>query len=590
MKKLEMVMAVMAVGAAFGSVDCDLTRNPEARDGHTPPNPARYFQVVASKDYAANPTSVMLPDDKTILAFWDIHQCGPCGSAAVSTDAGRTWTRIDERLPKEFAADCHDEPKAFRFVDKSGKARIRVFASYGTATYANWRGPKERPLAEAMPSVLSEDDGQTWKYLPPLGADFACVVGFSGMVRLSDGTYLGVFCRGKDPNGDGGAWRVMGSFSRDGGLTWEKPFELLSVGGKSLFVPTVFRSPDGKELCCLAGVLSWEGASAFASFSSDEGKTWSEPRPVADDLFGTEHSVGQLADGRLVVAMHRGSQVVGWLGTFAELKSCKGGVGVQLFHNYGGQRECGSPTVHVRKDGEIVVVAHAQLTLQDPLPRVTAMQFKAEEIDRQAKERDVALHDFSNWKAFEGTGFKPLTKGKFHGPFSLDVVGKVRDCVFKMTPYDGSKGYLTKTCGERFKEMVEKNGTYEIKKYQKHDMGDAAILSWTVQVPEDCEAKMRLIASPSARCFVGKTLVLPAVTATIFEPRTADLKLKKGENEISLMVYHPREREAVESGLAGLPLRIGIGLSCPKGFTCLDPGRNLELKAEDEELSLDAEF
>ena len=64
---------------------------------------------------------------------------------------------------------------------KTGKNRIRVFASYGTAGEFDWRGPDDRPLAEAMPSIMSEDDGLSWKYMPPLGADFACVISFFGI-------------------------------------------------------------------------------------------------------------------------------------------------------------------------------------------------------------------------------------------------------------------------------------------------------------------------------------------------------------------------------------------------------------------------
>ena len=586
MKRVEILgMVVLAGGMALGEEICDLSLNPEARDGHTPPDPARYSVVCASERYEAHPTTVLLPDDKTLLAFWDGRAGGPCGPAAVSADAGRTWTRIDERLPKEFAA-CHDEPKAYRFIDpKTGKARLRVFASYGTATWWSWRGPADRPLAEAMPSVLSEDDGRTWKFLPPLGTNFACVACFSGMVRLDDGSYLGVFSRGSQPNGAGGPYRVMGSFSRDGGLTWEEPFEI--AAGKEwthlYFRPTVFRLSDDKELCCLFGNLNRHGPGAQVCFSKDGGKTWSAPRKAPGGLSGLGHAAVRVPDGRILIAFRRGSQVFGWLGDYAELKKPNGRGGVvKISHSYGEMFDCGAPNVHVRKDGEIVAVASSQYDLRHPMPTVFALRFTAEEVDREIRERTEAQTDFMKWNPFKGTAFKPLRAGKFFGPFAQELVMKDKK-ERQIEPYNGKKAYINKVVGERFDEMENDLGTFEVEKYRKHRAGNAAIAVWTVSVPEDCKAKLRLIGSPMARCCLGTKCVLPAVNAGIFDHRTAEIELKKGENEISLMVYQPQDRLSSEAGFSGLPMRFAVGLDCPN-FKCLHPDRNLEIK---DELDLD---
>lgn len=575
--------ALLGASAATKEI-CDFTLNPEARDGHTPADPSRFFTVCSSARFEAHPSSVMLPDDKTMLAFWDIQQAGPCGPAAISTDAGRTWTRIDDRLPKAFA-DCHDEPKAWRFVDpKTGKGRIRVFASYGTADEFDWRGPDDRPLAEAMPSIMSEDDGETWTFLPALGADFACVVGFSGMVRLTDGAYLGVFSRGKNPNGTGGACRLMGSFSRDGGLTWEKPFILAEKAGCSLILPTVFRSPDGKELCCLvADCADWKNGSAWASFSPDEGKTWSELTQVCDGVAGREHSVGVLADGNLVVAFCRGRELRGWVGPYKSLRvrGAGGGLEARLVHNYGDAATVGSPNLHMRKDGEIVVVAHAQNNLHRPMPAVVAMRFTVDEIARTIREREDAKTNFEGWNPFAGSTFKPLDRVKLYGPFAQELVMKDKK-ERTLFPFNGSKSYITKAAGSRPREVVSKNGSYEIAKHADGRKGNAAILVWTVRVPEDCTTRLRLIASPSARCcFEGKT-VLPPVHAGIFELRTAEVALKKGENDISVMVYQPQTYSAVEWGFSRLPMRVAAALEL-KDFKCMGAG----IDDDSQELSLD---
>lgn len=585
---MKLLFSLLLAGAALASTAqeiCDFTLNPDARDGHTPADPTRFFTVCSSTRFEAHPSTVMLPDDKTMLAFWDIQQAGPCGPAAISTDAGRTWTRIDERLPKEFAAECHDEPKAWLFTDpKTGKNRIRVFASYGTAGEYDWRGPSDRPLAEAMPSVMSEDDGATWKFMPPLGADFACVVGFSGMARLSDGTYLGVFSRGKNPNGDGGESRVMGSLTKDGGLTWEKPFVIAEKAGHSFFMPTLFRSPDGKELCCLSSFWKGKSATAWASFSGDEGKTWSEPVQASDSLAGSEHSVGVLADGRIVVAFGNGGQLRGWVGPYKALRArAKDGFEAKLIHNYGGG--AGSPNLHVRKDGEIVVVAHSQFDLHKPMPAVVAMRFMADEVERTVLERTNAKTDFEGWNPFAGTSFKPLDYVKLYGPFAQEVVMKDKE-ERTLIPFDGTKAYITKAAGSNPREVESKNGSYEIAKHADRRPGNAAILVWTVRVQEDCKARLRLIGSPSARCCVGQKVVLPAVCAGIFDSRTAEISLKKGDNDISVMVYKPQDRVSAERGFSGMPLRIAAALDL-KDFKCtrlerieIDDGADMNLDFE----------
>ena len=584
---LDLSLACLATlaGTVFAGEICDFTLNPDARDGHTPADPARFFTVCSSERFEAHPSSVMLPDDKTMLAFWDIQQAGPCGPAAISTDAGRTWTRIDDRLPKAFAAECHDEPKAWYFTDpKTGKGRIRVFASYGTAGEFDWRGPDDRPLAEAMPSVLSEDDGATWKFLPPLGADFACVVAFSGMARLADGAYLGVFSRGKNPNGDGGDYRVMGSLSHDGGLTWEKPFVLAEMDGHSFLLPTLFRSPDGKELCCLVTDCKGKEATAWASFSADEGKTWSELAKTCAGLAGAEHSVCALPDGRVVAAFSRGGVVRGWVGPYKSLRTAgaKDGFEAKLIHNYGGAA-AGSPNLHLRKDGEIVVVAHSQFNLHRPMPAVVAMRFQADEVERTVRERENAKTDFEGWNPFAGTAFKPLDRVKLYGPFAQELVMKDKKERI-LFPFDGSKSYITKAAGTKPREVTSKNGSFEIAKHADGRSGNAAILVWTVRVPADCKTRLRLIASPSARCCFGGKTVLPPVCAGIFDSRTAEISLKKGENDISVMVYQPQDRASTERGFSGLPMRVAAALEL-KDFTCV----GVEID-DSEEMSLDLDL
>ena len=125
-----------------------------------------------------------------------------------------------------------------------------------------------------------------------------------------------------------------------------------------------------------------------------------------------------------------------------------------------------------------------------------------------------------------------------------------------LIPFDGSKAYIAKAAGSSPDEVSSKNGTYEIAKHSVRRSGNAAILVWTVTVPADCRARLRLIGSPMARCCVGGRTILPPVCAGIFDTRTAEIPLKKGDNDISVMVYKPQDRGSVERGFSGLPMRV----------------------------------
>ncbi len=52
--------------------------------------------------YQGHPTTLLMPDKKTLFAVWSVNHGGPAGPMARSDDAGRTWTRLDDILPAGF--------------------------------------------------------------------------------------------------------------------------------------------------------------------------------------------------------------------------------------------------------------------------------------------------------------------------------------------------------------------------------------------------------------------------------------------------------------------------------------------------------
>ena len=569
---------------------CDLTVNPVAEDGHFP-LPSRFTVVSDTNEYEAHATTVMLPDEKTVFAFWDIRQGGPCGYGAVSADAGRTWTDISDRLPAEFRR-TYDTPFAFRFVDpKTGKGRIRVFSSYGTASKYSWRGPDERPLAEAMPSILSEDDGKTWRMMPPLGADFACVNCFSGAVRLKDGSYLAVFMRGPNPNGWGFPWSVLSTVSRDGGLTWEKPRPVASPGHWTS-EPTLCVSPDGEEVCCLMA-NKWGKFGSYVCVSRDGGATWSKPRELAAPIAGARHAVTTLTDGRYFATFRRGKDVWGWTGPYKSLRNGTGADGVQirLFNNYGEAEECGNTGVHALKDGTILAVTHTAYSPFRPLPAIVSVRFTADDVAAEVEYRETALHDFENWKPFAKSDFRPLAHGRQYGPFAQALILKWKPGSDHMgdnaLDFRGRPQDVELVSGNKFAVADSKTGVYPVDKFRGDNRGDAAVMSWTVKVEKDCAAKLRIHAAPAYGCWLRGTCLRAINPSELLDPTILDVELKQGENEILVLLANPTYLHTRPPNVHD-PLQIALALSGVE-FTCVDYGRNIELKDLDN-VSIDDDF
>ena len=144
--------------------------------------------------YQVHPTTLLMPDKRTIFCVWSVGHGGPAGPMAVSRNGGITWERMDDELPAGFK-DHINCPSIYRMIDmNTNKDRLWVFSAQPN-----------------MPRIMSEDDGNTWTELPPLG--FECVMTFSSITRLSDGNYLGFYHRRK-----GETLVVLQTKTIDGGL------------------------------------------------------------------------------------------------------------------------------------------------------------------------------------------------------------------------------------------------------------------------------------------------------------------------------------------------------------------------------------
>ncbi len=316
------------------------------------------------KIYQGHPTTLLMPDGRTIFAVWCIGHGGHAGPMARSDDGGLNWTRLDDKLPEGFKKHWNC-PSIYRMVDPKGRERLWVFSA--------------RPN---MPRIVSDDGGRTWREMEPLGEDFHCVMTFSSVTRLRDGTYAGFYHRRIS-----GSVQVLQTITKNGGLTWSKPQVIAEVEDKVPCEPFVFHSPDDKELCCLMRENTHKGHSLMM-FSRDEGKSWSKPIDTPWGLTGDRHMGVYTHDGRLVIAFRdmapkspaRG-HFVAWVGTYKDIRTgCPGRYRIKLLHSYAGS-DCGYPGMELLPDGTIVATTYIKYRPGKDKHSVVSTRFKIEEVD-----------------------------------------------------------------------------------------------------------------------------------------------------------------------------------------------------------------
>ena len=336
--------------------------------------------------YEGHPTTVATKDGR-VIAVWCSPHGGACGHAAETKDGGRTWERIDGRFPAAYRRHVNC-PSAYRLDGPDGKSRLFVFSQLklpeGVDTADH--GIRFKYLKDAMPAVVSEDEGLTWRELPPLGEKFSCVMAFASVVRLKDGAYLGMFHSGAGGR-DKPPLVVKQAITRDGGFTWSDPRVVCEFTGKNPCEPCVFRSPDGKELCCLMRENTHTGRSLMM-FSRDEGVSWTKAVDTSEGLTGDRHEIVQLADGRLCCAFRdmapdspwRGS-FVAWTGSYDSLRrGCDdGAVRFKLLHQYPGggtltPRDCGYCGLTALPGGDVLAVTYVHYRDDDNMNSVVAVR------------------------------------------------------------------------------------------------------------------------------------------------------------------------------------------------------------------------
>jgi hypothetical protein len=323
--------------------------------------------------YLGHPTTVLLEDGRTMIA---VYPKGHGKGAIVwkrSDDGGRSWS---DRLPTpENWATSKETPTIHRVVDREGTKRLILFSGL-------------YPIRLAV----SEDDGQSWTPLEPIG-DFGGIVAMASVERLRNGDYMALFHddgRFLRDEGKVTKFRVYKTISKDGGLTWGEPEVIAEHAEAQLCEPGLIRAPDGRRIAVLLRENSRK-FNSFVIFSDDEGMTWTEPRELPGSLTGDRHVGKYGPDGRLFVSFRDTTHEsptkgdwVGWVGTFDDIERGKEGqYRVRLLDNTKGV-DCAYPGVEVLPDGTFVATTYGHWDEGAP-PYVVSVRFTLAELDALAK-------------------------------------------------------------------------------------------------------------------------------------------------------------------------------------------------------------
>jgi hypothetical protein len=333
-------------------------------------------QIVVDREpgqYLGHPTTVLMSDDRSILAVYPKgHGAGGIVMKR-SDDGGLTWS---DRLPVPSNwATSKEVPTVYALVDPAGVRRLIMFSGL-------------YPIRMAV----SEDEGRSWSGLQPIGA-YGGIVAMASVAALPSGDHLafwhddGRFITG---GGAPGSFTVYQARSKDGGLSWGDPEVIAHDPDVDLCEPGLVWSPDGRQMALLLRENS-RTRNSYVIFSDDYGGTWSDPVEVPAALTGDRHTARYAPDGRLFITFRdmahqsptRGDWV-GWVGRYEDIvKRAEGQYRVRLMDNTDAW-DAAYPGLELLPDGTFVTTTYGHW-VEGEEPFIVSVRFTMAELDALAR-------------------------------------------------------------------------------------------------------------------------------------------------------------------------------------------------------------
>ena len=328
--------------------------------------------------YQGHPTTVLLPDGRSLFAVWTLGHGGPCGPMKRSDDGGRTWSPLLP-VPEDWKT-VRNCPAIYQLADPQGKTRLIVFAGQGP-------GGSRQPDNGMMHQSFSEDGGKTWSPMKPNGLE--CVMPFCTISPVEGGKKLIGLTNIRRPGDTEDRYSniLTQSESTDGGLTWSPWRVILDLDPLRVCEPEVIRSPDGRQLLCLYR----ENRKREAGFmtSDDEGKTWSSPRRLPQALVGDRHKARYAPDGSLVICFRDKSSAFGtmnhfvaWVGRYEDIPHEGRGIRVKLLHSHAGG-DCGYPGLELLPDGTFVATTYIKYRPGPEKHSIISTRFRLDDLEKR---------------------------------------------------------------------------------------------------------------------------------------------------------------------------------------------------------------
>ncbi len=315
------------------------------------PDELKYLYELSVVDdelgYLGHPDSVLLRDGSILTVYPSAHGKGAIRSKK-SIDGGKTYINGIENQPESWK-NSRETPTIYRLEFSDGTPD-KLLLVCGNPDWHDGCGS-----LGGFNYSLSGDEGKTWsefelRFGRKDGFEFLTIVAFASLTRLKENGKFADKWMGFFHTPDFVNYKTVLSFE-NGKPVWSVPEPYFAKyreieKASNMCEVEVVRSDCGKgdELCLISRSNS-KIYNSLISFSSDEGKTWSEPVLAPSALNGERHKADYTPDGRLFItfrSIERDKEKLlkydpdgernwfsegwaAWVGTYGDLKNGREG-------------------------------------------------------------------------------------------------------------------------------------------------------------------------------------------------------------------------------------------------------------------------